>query len=295
MVLDDFDRSDLVIRAGDAFLASLSRERRFAVGADGLSTEPIVPWITPKVPPIIEAMMREVGVERRLEAGEYIFPKEEAFDSLVMLTEGLGARMFGSLLNQPGNAIALSIPGRIIGGNHCFFSERPGVGRYAMLTQGRCLAAPKRALKALARSREGAVELLAAHLDMCLQSDRLAFGTIALLPVRTRLKMWALSWALTYGSLDGEKLHLQPALPVELLAHVVSAATSQVKRDLRALRAEGRWVRNGAGFTLDASLLDEPWEWLCASEEWTALHARPQLWRPLLTPASSTAAASKGW
>ena len=217
-----------------------------------------------------------------MQAGDYVFGPDDPFDHLVLLVSGLGGRAFGSLLNQNANALALSVPGRILGGNHCFFSEHPDVGRYMTLTPTEVLRVPKCDLKAALRRMPALFELTAVHLDLCFQSDRWGFGAIALLPVRDRLLLWCLSWGLVYGRLcvceKDEWLRLEPILPVELLARVVSATPSQVKRDLVSLRKLGIWIRDDA-FWIRTNALDDVWRWMRHSEERIALISRPSNWR----------------
>ncbi|BBF22629.1 hypothetical protein [Sutterella megalosphaeroides] len=278
------------IRSGASMLAALL-DQRFDADASSrpsavapelrLASDPVMPWVTPKVPRVLADLMREVGRTVELDAGAYVFPPQTSFGALVLLTDGLGARAFGSPLNQKASAIALSIPGRILGGNHCFWSERPGIGRYVTLTPARVVFAPRAALKARLRAEPELLELAAAELDLCLQSDRIGFGAIALLSVRMRLLLWALTWGLVYGELAGDRVRIAPSLPVELLASVVSANVSQVKRDLALLRDAGDWKRTDTGIDVRAALFDEPWQWLRRSEEHVSLHPRPADWRVL--------------
>lgn len=97
------------IRADEAFLASLHRQRVFPDDA----FVPLLTWITPCPPAPIMALLERFGRIRRLRAGECIFGPNDRFDALVLLTKGLGGRIFGSLYNQPGSAIALSVPGAL--------------------------------------------------------------------------------------------------------------------------------------------------------------------------------------
>lgn len=283
------------IRSGASMLAALLNQRFDADATNRpsavppevrLVSDPVMPWVTPKVPRVLADLMREVGRTVDLDAGAYVFPPQTSFGALVLLTDGLGARAFGSPLNQKATAIALSIPGRLLGGNHCFWSERPGIGRYVTLTPARVVFAPRAALKARLRAEPELLELAAAELDLCLQSDRIGFGAIALLSVRMRLLLWALTWGLVYGELvsegESERVRIAPALPVELLASVVSANVSQVKRDLALLRDAGDWKRTDSGIDVRAALFDEPWQWLRRSEEHVSLHPRPADWRVLL-------------
>ena len=233
------------IRADEAFLASLHRQRVFPDDA----FVPLLTWITPCPPAPIMALLERFGRIRRLRAGECMFGPNDRFDALVLLTKGLGGRVFGSLYNQPGSAIALSVPGRIIGGNHCFFSGRPGVGQYFLLTEGEALYVPRKQILSELREDVALFECFAAFLDMLFQGDRLGFGAIALLPAKSRLLLWALTWGFICGELETvggeERLVFEPMLPVSLLSRVVSANPSQVKRDLTALRRSGELVRTG--------------------------------------------------
>ena len=192
---------------------------------------PLVCWITPRVPERIEALLRRTGYVKTFEAGEYVFHSDEYYGSIVMLTRGLGGRAFGSETGQASDAIALSVPYRIIGGNHCFFSGLPGIGRYFVLTAGEGIVAKKEAVMAELRRDTALFEEFAAFLDRLFQSDRIGFGAIALLPVRKRILLWALSWGITYGDLvteDGvEWLAIEPSLSAQLLSRVGSANLSQ--------------------------------------------------------------------
>lgn len=228
--------------------------------------------------------MSEVGSLRHLRPGEYVFKQNDRYDRLVLLLNGLGARAFGSLFTQTSSALALSIPGRLLGGNHCFFSGHPGVGRYFALTEADILSASSADLKRLMREDFDLAEESAAYLDMCLQSDRIGLGAIALLPSKSRILVWALTWGFVYGDLEidalgREVLRLCPVLPVDLIARVVSSNPSQVKRDLAALKQKGILSRDEQNFIVLASALDPIWNWLYGIEELEAPLRRMPDWR----------------
>ena len=126
-------------------------------------------------------------------------------------------------------------------------------------------------------------EEFAAFLDRLFQSDRIGFGAIALLPVRKRILLWALSWGITYGDLvtEGgvEWLEIEPSLSALLLSRVASANLSQIKRDLAQMRREEIYKRDGARLLVRADALDDVWRWLRDSEERTARFKRPVDWR----------------
>lgn len=269
------------IRSDAVFLAALLVQRPPLKG----EAQPLMPWLAPPAPPPALALMRRVGKRRKLRAGEYVFGPGDAFDSLVLLESGLGARAFGGLYNQSAAALALSAPGRIIGGNHCFFSGMPGIGRYFALTPAEALYAPREAVLATLRQDASLFEAFAAFLDRLLQSDRIGFGAIALLSARERLLMWALAWGLVFGDLvqapDGERLVMTPALPAGLLSQVASTNLSQTKRDIAALKRSGVLRREGTSLSFAASALDPVWTWLCRSEELATKRARPADWRTL--------------
>ncbi len=246
---------------------------------------PLMPWITPEVPGRLLKAMLQAGGLRHLHPGEYVFKQNDPYDRLVVLMSGLGARAFGSLFTQNAAALALSIPGRILGGNHCFFSGRPGVGRYFALTEADILSAPSAALKRMMREDLDLAAESAAYLDMCLQSNRIGLGAIALLPVRSRILVWVLTWGFVYGTLErnaqGEEvLRLTPGLPVELLARVVSANPSQVKRDIARLKEDGVLERGSQDVAVRAAALDSIWNWLYSIEELEAPLRRLPDWRP---------------
>ncbi len=268
------------IRSDAAFLSGLLLQRRPPEG----EAQPLMPWLAPPAPPAVLALMRRVGRRRELRAGEFVFGPRDAFDSLVLLESGLGARAFGGLYNQRAAALALTSPGRIIGGNHCFFSGMPGIGRYFALTPATALYAEREALLAELRRDAALFEAFAAFLDRLIQSDRIGFGAIALLCAKDRLLMWALSWGLVYGDLmqtpEGERLVMSPVLSANLLSHVVSANLSQTKRDIAALKRSGAFSRMGDALSVDAAMLDPVWDWLRNSEELTAKRKRPADWRP---------------
>lgn len=279
----------LTIRAPNTFLRKLQCKRPTCWNdAAGTPLTPLMPWITPSMPPkLLDAMIR-LGSVRRLHPGEYVFKQNDRYDRLVLLLDGLGARAFGSLFTQTSAALALSVPGRLLGGNHCFFSGRPGVGRYFALTQANILSASSFELKQLMREDLSLAEESAAYLDMCLQSDRIGLGVIALLPARSRILAWALSWGFVYGELQVEPrgdeiLRLSPVLPVDLIARVVSTNPSQVKRDLAELKKQGVLKRDGQDLLVLASALDPIWNWLYGIEELEAPLRRLPDWRVYVT------------
>lgn len=246
---------------------------------------PLMPWITPEVPGRLFKAMLQAGGLHHLHPGEYVFKQNDPYDRLVVLVSGLGARAFGSLFTQNAAALALSIPGRILGGNHCFFSGRPGVGRYFALTEADILSAPSAALKRMMREDLDLAAESAAYLDMCLQSNRIGLGAIALLPVRSRILVWVLTSGFVYGTLErnaqGEEVpRLTPGLPVELLARVVSANPSQVKRDIARLKEDGVLERGSQDVAVRAAALDSIWNWLYSIEELEAPLRRLPDWRP---------------
>ena len=267
------------VRDTEDFQKALLRQRRFP---DELPL-PLVCWLTPRVPERIEALLRRTGAVKNFEAGEYVFHSDEYYGSIVMLTRGLGGRAFGSETSQASDAIALSVPYRIIGGNHCFFSGLPGIGRYFLLTSGEGVVAPKEAVMEELRRDTALFEEFAAFLDRLFQSDRIGFGAIALLPVRKRILLWALSWGITYGDLvtEGgvEWLEIEPSLSALLLSRVASANLSQIKRDLAQMRREEVYKRDGARLLVRADALDDVWRWLRDSEERTTRFKRPSDWR----------------
>lgn len=275
----------LSIRASDSFLQKLLVMRpTLCFAENGLPPTPLMPWITPAVPPRLFKAMLETGIVRHLHPGEYIFKQNERFDRLVMLLNGLGGRAFGSLYTQTAAAIALSVPMRILGGNHCFFSARPGVGRYFALTEADVLSARSADLKHLMRADFPLAEESASFLDMLLQSDRIGLGAIALLPTRSRILVWALSWGFIYGDLERdalgrEVLRLSPVLPMDLLARVICANPSQIKRDFAALKAEKIFGRDGQDFLFLAEALDSVWNWLYSIEELESALRRSPEWR----------------
>ena len=123
-------------------------------------------------------------------------------------------------------------------------------------------------------------EEFAAFWDRLFQSDRIGFGAIALLPVRKRILLWALSWGITYGDLVTEEgvewLAIEPSLSALLLSRVASANFSQ---NLAQMRREEVYKRDGARLLVRADALDDVWRWLRDSEERTARFKRPVDWR----------------
>lgn len=155
--------------------------------------------------------------------------------------------------------------------------------QYFLLTEGEALYVPRKQILSELREDVALFECFAAFLDMLFQGDRLGFGAIALLPAKSRLLLWALTWGFIFGELETvggeERLVFEPMLPVSLLSRVVSANPSQVKRDLTALRRSGELVRTGAGASVRSASLDAVWQWLREAEEPAAAFRRPMEWR----------------
>ncbi len=242
-----------------------------------------MPWVTPAFPDFLLDLFGRIGVRRTLAAGEHVFGANEPYDSLVLLTSGLGARTFGSIYNQAASALALAVPGRIIGGNHNFFSRRPGIGRYWVMTPAEVYYASSSLLQSLMERDPKLQRAVVLHLELNIASDRIGFGAIALLPVRSRLFLWMLTWGLAYGSLektDGEEwLSIAPSLSHEILARVVSASAIQVKRDLAKMRSCGLVRKEAGAWKVRSKVLDHVWKWLSDSEEAGAEGRRCADWR----------------
>lgn len=252
---------------------------------------PVMPWIMPSVPPEWVRLFETHGTPGRRRARERIFAANEPIDRLVLLTSGLSGRCFGSPANQSLTAMALSVPGRLAGGNHNFWSARAGNGRYFAITDIEYLSLPHGLVKRLAAADPVLSNYLSILLELSFQSDRIGFATIALLPVRSRLLMFYLTWAFIYGRLEpapgrpggGEVLyHVMPGQ--KRIADVISASTIQVKRSVAALQREGLLSRTSPGWRLASGALDEVWRWLCSNEESGAVIRRAADWRVHLSP-----------
>ncbi|MDO5530739.1 hypothetical protein [Sutterella sp.] len=252
-------------------------------GAD----EPLVPWIAPPVPPRLEEIVMREGIRREFEPGEYIYPAGMPLNILTVITEGVAGRTFGSLYNQQKQGMALAIPHRVCAGNHTFFSERPGNGRYFAVSPVKAVSLPNRRIKELMREDLELRELVEVQCECCIQSDRMGLGSIAVLPVMERLKLYFISWGLAYGRLvheDGTEWLRYPAiLPQTQIMRVIVVSLSQIRRAFAELREDGSLVTEGAALILQARALDDTWRWMRNNEEPICAKPRPEDWRELLT------------
>ena len=223
-------------------------------------TVPVMPWIMPPVPDELRQIFQQFGFRQTLNAGEYIFTQDRSIDALVLLEKGFSGRVFGSLYNQSTAAMALSIPYRLAGGNHNFWSHRAGNGRYFALTDITVIYLDQDEMKRHTAQDEKLRFYLNVLLELSFQSDRIGFASIALLPVLSRLLMYYLSWGFAYAervTYQGDEwLRFETLLSQERIAQVTSASIVQIKRCIAELRKLNMLIREEPYWYVRASTLD---------------------------------------
>ncbi|MDO4937497.1 MAG: hypothetical protein Q4E62_06235 [Sutterellaceae bacterium] len=259
-----------------------SRSWQLPLGA----TEPLLPWITPEVPPALKALFQAEGVAREFAPGEYIYTPSMPLTLMTLVVNGVAGRAFGSMYNQAKQGMALAVADRICGGNHTFFSGRPGNGRYFAVTPLKVLILPNARIKEVMREDLSFARQMQVQLECCIQSDRIGLAANSVLPVQQRIGLYFLSWAFAYGQLemfdDKEWVKFDAILPQTQIARVVSASLIHIKRGFAELKAADD-IRSDAGTTwLKSSVLDPLWQWLCSNEEPLSDMPRPKDWRQFL-------------
>ncbi|MDO5531560.1 Crp/Fnr family transcriptional regulator [Sutterella sp.] len=247
---------------------------------------PLMPWITPAVPAALEKLLLEEGQRRKLEAGEYVYTPRMSLNLMTVVTSGVAGRAFGSMYNQSKQGMALAVAHRICGGNHTFYSGRPGNGRYFAVTDCEVITLPNARIRERMEEDADFRHEVEVQLECCIQSDRIGLAANAVLPVQDRVKLYLLTWAFCYCTLekrDGEEWVRYPLiLPQTQIARVTSASLIHVKRCFSDLRASGDVVADGDQHLLRATALDGVWSWLRSSEEPSSACPRPRDWRGFL-------------
>ena len=248
--------------------------------------EPLLPWITPEVPPALEALFQTEGVAKECAPGEYIYTPSMPLTLMSLVTEGVAGRAFGSMYNQAKQGMALAVAHRICGGNHTFFSARPGNGRYFAVTPVKVLMLPNRRIKEVMYENQDFARQVEVQLECCIQSDRIGLAANSVLPVQQRILLYFLSWAFAYGNLVFENgkewVKYDAILPQTQIARVVSASLIHIKRAFAELKACDDLRSDGQSFWLKSSVLDAVWQWLRSNEEPLSDMPRPKEWRDFL-------------
>ena len=248
--------------------------------------EPLMPWITPQVPPELEALFRAEGQVRQLNGGEYVYTPRMPLSLMSLITQGVAGRTFGSMYSQSKQGMALAVAHRICGGNHTFHSGRPGNGRYFAVTPLEVITLPNARIKERMEECQTLRQAVEVQLECCIQSDRIGLAANSVLPVQDRVRLYFLSWAFAYGKLEmrsgAEWVRLEAVLPQTQVLRVTSSSLIQVKRCYAELKASGDLLSEGSTVFIRAEALDGVWAWLCSSEDITCDYARPKDWRGFL-------------
>ena len=131
--------------------------------------------------------------------------------------------------------MAIAIPGRIAGGNHTFFSRRPGNGSYFAVSPVRCRKPRNDTLKALMKEdkRLPRANVRAFRVPYSIRSHRI--GCEYELPVRDRIFLFFLTWSFAYGRLieinGTEYVECDVCINQTEVAKVVAASIIQVRRE----------------------------------------------------------------
>lgn len=166
--------------------------------------------------------------------------------------------------------MALAIPGRIAGGNHTFFSTRPGNGSYYALSHVRYRRVSNEIIKIL-MSQDGSLSKeIIVQLECLIQSDRIGLAANMSLLVRQRLFLFFLSWGFAYGeliNLDGLKfIKFETRLVQVDIAKIVASSIIQIRREFAQLFKEGVLRKVSDTHYVLTKLLDGAWLWLCGNE-----------------------------
>ncbi|WP_277030353.1 Crp/Fnr family transcriptional regulator [Turicimonas muris] len=261
------------------------RERKWELpyGAD----EPLMPWIAPPLPENLKKLFLSIGAEYEAQPGQLIYRVNNDLNSMTLITHGIAGRSFGNPYNQSKYAMAIAIPGRIAGGNHTFFSRRPGNGSYFAVSPVRCRKLRNDTLKALMKEDKDFHEQMCVHLECLIQSDRIGLAANMSLPVRDRIFLFFLTWSFAYGRLieinGTEYVECDVCINQTEVAKVVAASIIQVRREIGLLKESNFYHKENDTIRFSSDALDPAWLWLCGNEEGGNLYQRNKDWRSYLT------------
>ncbi len=269
------------------FLAELQRPRSRSWTLPYGSAEPLVPWITPCNPPKLLALFKKHGRKVVLKTGENIYDSKTGLDHMTLVTRGLAGRCFGKTTNQEKEGYALTIPGRIAGGNHSFYSGRPGNGSYFAICPVTALVLSNARIKMAMDEDSEFRHEMEVQLECLIQSDRIGLAANMCLPVKDRILLFYLSWAFSYGTLseaDGFNwVNYKITLSIPEIARIVTASPVQVQRELTAWKKANSFFRSEDKIMIRGDLIDKVWTWLCANEETPSFFKRDKDWKVYLT------------
>ena len=261
------------------------RERKWELpyGAD----EPLMPWIAPPLPPALKELFLTIGTECEAAPGQFIYRADTDLNSMTLITHGIAGRTFGNPYNQSKYAMAIAIPGRIAGGNHTFFSRRPGNGSYFAVSSVRCRKLRNDTLKVLMNEDKDFFDQMCVHLECLIQSDRIGLAANMSLPVRDRIFLFFLTWSFAYGrlvELNGtEYVECNVCINQTEVAKVVAASIIQVRREIGILKENNIYQKDNDLFRFRADALNPAWQWLCGNEEGGNPYRRNKDWRKHLS------------
>ncbi len=269
------------------FMAELQKPRVRPWELPYGAKEPLMPWITPEIPPKLRELFVLRGLEKELKAGEPIYGRRFGLDKMAYVTNGMAARCFGMIANHDKEGFALTIPGRIAGGNHTFHSRRPGNGSYFAITPARVLMLDNRVIKLMMQEDDEFRQEVEVQLECLIQSDRIGLAANMGLSVKDRIALQFLSWAFAYGRLsrldDHDWIECDIVLPIPEIARIVCASVIQVQRELTVWKNKGYFLREGGKVKIRCKVLDKAWEWLRGNEEDVCEYRRNKTYKAYLT------------
>lgn len=259
------------MRVTRSFLAEIQRPRVYGWEFPYGSLEPLMPWITPEVPQRLKEIFLQKGLELCFRTGENVYGRRFRLDHMSLILQGIAGRSYGNYAAQDKKTMAIAIPGRIAGGNHTFYSHRPGVGTYFALTPLKVRILSNALIRYLMEEETEFRHQMEIHLECLMQSDRMGLAVNSMLSVRRRIAFFFLTWAFPYGILikASEKIWVKyrAMLPVPVIAQIISASPIHVQREINRFKGEGLMLHERHTTFVAKEVLDIVWEWLRLNEE----------------------------
>lgn len=254
------------------WLAAISQGRQYSVApTDTKYAVPITPWLHPPLDERLQALIRRLGIRRKLQRQEVIFANAQAVSELVLVEQGVVARNFGMASSKPHTSAAISTPGHLGSGNLNFFTRRPVFGQYFALTRAEVTCCAKDLLLSVLSTDPKLFSLLLKHLECCTLSDRVGFALVAFAPVELRIKAFVITWAIHFAKIieDGSDLVVKMPVPLTRNNRCLVANASSVSTDscLKSWKDKGVWIREGDFVTFPASFFDDAYRWMRNAEE----------------------------
>lgn len=251
------------------WLSSINAVRQISEPDWNALKHPILPWISYQLHPKIRELFLQLGIRRKLNAGEVIFKYGEPIQSIAMVSEGITARRVGQ--NQD-CAMAISIPGRFAFGNLNFFTSLSCIGSYYALVPSEIVVVSQKIFQQVLFSDIELTQTFCKCAELAALSDRLTFAILSMQPVEERIKSFYLAWAANYahlesGTNDEDWLVMPPTIQRRYLRNIVHASRFTLDTILRSWKASGQFLWFGNSVRIRPSFLEDAYRWMRRMEE----------------------------